>query len=146
MFRGNAAAKVDQKGRLKLPSRFRSVIPESYGRRFFITSLRGDCAWIYPLETWRGVEKKIAAAPSINPSIQKFKRNVNFFGHEAEIDGADRILLPSVLRERADVNGDVFVMGADDHLEVWNRDKFDAAMQDRPIDDADLNTLASFNI
>lgn len=146
MFRGNAAAKVDQKGRLKLPSRFRSVIPESYGRRFFVTSLKGDSAWIYPLEAWRALEKKIAAAPSTNPSIQKFKRNVNFFGHEAEIDGADRILLPAVLRERAAVHGDVFVMGADDHLEVWNRDAFDAAMQAHSIDDADLAVLAGFNI
>ena len=146
MFRGNAAAKVDQKGRLKLPSRFRSVIPETYGGRFFITSLKGDCAWIYPLEAWRVVEKKIAAAPSTNPSVLKFKRNVNFFGHEAEIDGADRILLPAVLRERAAVNGDVFVMGADDHLEVWNRGSFDAAMQAHFIDDADLAVLASFNI
>src|SRR5262245_5707943 len=146
MFRGNAAAKVDQKGRLKLPSRFRSVIPESYGRRFFVTSLRGDCAWIYPLEAWIALEKKIAAAPSSNPSVQKFKRNVNFFGHEAEIDGADRILLPAVLRERAAVHGDVFVMGADDHLEVWNRDAFDAAMKSRSIDDTDLDALARFNI
>lgn len=146
MFRGNAAAKVDQKGRLKLPSRFRSVIPDEYGRRFFVTSLRGDCAWIYPLEAWRAVERKIAAAPQSNTAIQKFKRNVNFYGHEAEIDGADRILLPAVLRERASVHGDVFVMGADDHLEVWNRAAFDAALKAHDIDDADLAVLASFNI
>jgi MraZ protein len=146
MFRGNAAAKVDQKGRLKLPSRFRAVIPDEYGRRFFVTSLRGDCAWIYPLEAWRAVERRVAAAPQSNPTIQKFKRNVNFFGHEAEIDGADRILLPAVLRERAAVHGDVFVMGADDHLEVWNRDAFDAALKTNALSDADLAVLASFNI
>src|SRR5881397_3319369 len=118
MFRGNAAAKVDHKGRLKLPSRFRSVIPESFGRRFFVTSLKGDCVWIYPLEAWRLVERRVATAPSTNPSIQKFKRNVNFFGQEAEIDGADRILLPAALRDRAGVTGEVFVIGSDDHLEV----------------------------
>ena len=146
MFRGNAAAKVDQKGRLKLPSRFRSVIPDEYGRRFFVTSLKGECASIYPLEAWRVVEKRIAAAPSTNPSVQKFKRNVNFYGHEAEIDSADRILLPAVLRERASVHGDVFVMGADDHLEVWNRDAFDTALKAHALDDADLAVLASFNI
>ena len=146
MFRGNAAAKVDDKGRLKLPSRFRAVIPEAYGRRFFVTSLKGDCVWIYPLEAWRVVEKKLPAAPSTNSSIQKFRRNVNFFGQETEIDGADRILLPSVLRERAAVTGEVFVMGSDDHLEVWNRSTFDAAMQAESISDADLATLASFNI
>ena len=146
MFRGNAAAKVDQKGRLKLPSRFRAVIPDDYGRRFFVTSLKGDCAWIYPLEAWRAVERKVAAAPQSNPAVQKFKRNVNFFGHEAEIDGADRILLPSVLRERAAVHGEVFVMGADDHLEVWNREAFDANLQKNALDDADLAVLASFNI
>ena len=146
MFRGNAAARIDEKGRLKLPSRFRGVIPESYGRRFFVTSLTGDCAWIYPLEAWREVERRLAAAPSTNRSIRKFRRNVNFFGQETEIDGADRILIPSLLRERAAVAGDVFVVGSDDHLQVWNRAAFDAAMQADQIDDADLEVLASYNI
>src|SRR5436309_15501180 len=120
MFRGNAAAKVDEKGRLKLPSRFRAVIPESYGRRFFVTSLNGECAWIYPLEAWREVEKRLATAPSTNRSIRKYRRNVNYYGQETEIDGADRILIPALLRERAAVTGDVFVVGSDDHLEGWN--------------------------
>jgi MraZ protein len=146
VFRGNAPAKVDEKGRLKLPSRFRAVIPESFGRRFFVTSMNGECVWIYPLETWRAVEERLAAAPSTNKAIRKYKRNVNFFGQETEIDGADRVLIPAILRERAAVIGDVFVVGSDDHLEVWNRSSFDAAMQADKIEDADLEVLASFNI
>ena len=146
MFRGNAAARVDEKGRLKLPSRFCAVIPESYGRRFFVTSLNGECALIYPLESWRSVEAKLAAAPSTNRSIRKYRRNVNFFGQETEIDSADRILIPVILRERAAVVGDVFVVGNDDHLEVWNRSSFDAAMKADTLDDADLEVLASYNI
>src|SRR3989442_14458411 len=103
MFGGNAAPRGEDRGGRRLRSRFRAVIPEVYGRRFFVTSLQGDCVWIYPLEAWRAVEKKLAAAPSTNPSIQKFRRNVNFFGKETEIDVADRTLLPSSLRERGAV-------------------------------------------
>ena len=146
MFRGNAEARVDDKGRLKFPSRFRAVIPESFGRRFFVTSLKGECVWIYPLEAWRALERKLAAAPSTNKSIQKFRRNVNFFGQETEMDAADRILLPALLRERAAVTGDVFVVGYDDHLEVWNRQHFETMMQSSQIDDTDLESLAHFNI
>ena len=137
---------MDDKGRLKLPSRFCAVIPESYGRRFFVTSLTGECVWIYPLECWRTVEQKLAAAPSTNRSIQKFRRNVNFFGQESERDAADRLLLPALLRERAATTGDVFVVGYDDHLEVWNRQRFESMMQSSQIDDTDLENLAHFNI
>jgi len=146
MFRGNAAAKVDDKGRLKLPSRFMSVIPEQYGSRFFVTSLNGECAWIYPLEAWREVEKKLAAAPSTNKSIQKYKRNVNFYGAEAEVDSAERLLIPAQLRDRAEVTGEVFVIGADDHLEVWNRARFDESMQSSALGDDDLEILATYGI
>lgn len=144
MFRGNAAAKVDDKGRLKLPSRFCAVIPEEYGRRFFVTSLNAECVWIYPLEAWREVERKLAAAPSTNRAVRKYKRNVNFFGQETELDGAERILIPSHLRDRAGVMGEVFVLGADDHLEVWNRARFDTTMQADGLDDSDLESLARY--
>lgn len=146
MFRGNAEAKVDDKGRLKLPSRFLGVLPETFGRRFFVTSLLGECVWLYPLEAWRAVEGKLAVAPSTNRSINKFRRNVNFFGQEAELDAADRILLPSLLRDRAGATGDVFVVGYDDHLEVWNRSRFESKMQAEALDDTDLENLARFNI
>jgi MraZ protein len=146
VFRGNAAARVDDKGRLKMPSRFKGAIPESLGRRFFVTSLTGECVWVYPLVAWREVEKKLAAAPSTNPSIQKYRRNVNFYGQEAEMDAADRILLPQILRERAQTTGDVFIVGYDDHLEIWNRQAFETTMQSSSIDASDLETLARFNI
>jgi MraZ protein len=146
MFRGNAAAKVDEKGRLKLPSRFLAVLPDTYGKRFYVTSLSGDCVWIYPLEAWREVEKRIAAAPSTNRAIRKFKRNVNYYGQETEVDGADRILIPALLRESASVMGEVFVIGSDDHLEVWNRERFDDDLRTDPIDDGDLEVLATYRI
>ena len=146
MFRGNAPAKVDDKGRLKLPSRFVAVLPEQYGRRFFVTSLNGECVWIYPLDAWREVERKLASAPSTNRSIRKYKRNVNYYGQETEVDGADRILIPAILRETASVKGEVFVLGADDHLEVWNRALFDAEMKAGVIEDSDLEVLATYRI
>ena len=56
MLRGNALAKVDDKGRLKLPSSFRSTIEPKYGSEFFVTSLRGDSVRIYPMQVWQEIE------------------------------------------------------------------------------------------
>ena len=71
---------------------------------------------------------------------------MNYYGQETEIDGADRVLIPALLRESASVVGEVFVIGSDDHLEVWNRDRFDTDMRTDPINAADLEALAIHRI
>jgi MraZ protein len=146
MFRGNTEAKIDDKGRLKFPKVFSDAMPPELGSRFFVTSHNGECALIYPIEKWREVEQKLAAAPSMNRSVRKFRRNVNFFGQEAELDAAGRILIPALLRERAEVSGEVFVIGHNDHLEVWNRARFDASMAADALDESDYQSLEPYRL
>ena len=67
MLRGNSLAKVDEKGRLKLPAAFRSVIEPTYGNEFFVTSLRGASARIYPMQVYAELEDKMLAASSVQP-------------------------------------------------------------------------------
>jgi MraZ protein len=146
MLRGSARAKVDEKGRLKLPSSFRAVIEPKFGTEFFVTSLRGESARIYPMEIWLRIEERLARASSFDASITRFKYNVNYFGQTAVMDPQGRILLHPVVRERAGLHGEVSVLGQQDHLEVWNRASFEEKLGGEPLTDEDLSVLSGLGV
>ena len=87
MLRGNSPAKIDDKGRLKIPNAFRAVIQEEHGREVFVTSLTGDSVRIYPMPVWQDIERKLAAAPSTHPARLKFLDRVNFYDMIDHIGG-----------------------------------------------------------
>jgi MraZ protein len=122
MFRGNHPTRVDEKGRLKVPAEFKRVIDEKYADKFYITSLDGKVAQVYPFEEWERIEQKLAALSNFNPSKKKFLTHTNYWGQVVEIDGQGRLLLPQLLRDAADLKGDVAVMGYLNHLEVRNNE------------------------
>ena len=145
-MRGNSIAKVDDKGRLKLPAQFRAAIEPEYGVEFFVTSLRGDCVRIYPLDVWARVEEKLSRVSSLEPAVMRFKNSVNFYGQCAVMDGQGRLLIHPLLRERAGIRGEVAVLGQQDFLEVWNRSAFEERLASDPLTDSDLATLANLGI
>jgi MraZ protein len=146
MFRGNHPTRVDEKGRLKLPADFKRRIDESYNGRFYITSKDGRVAQVYPMQEWEKVEQKLAAIPDFNPAKRKLLDRYNFFGQEAEMDGQGRLLLPQILREKANVMGDVVVFGMQTYLEVANREAFVANMDANPLTAEDEQALAGFGL
>jgi len=146
MLRGSSLAKLDEKGRLKLPASFRAVLEPKFGSDFFVTSLRGDSVRIYPMDVWLRIEDRLARASSLNPSVMRFKNAVNYFGQSAPMDSQGRILVHPLLRERADVRGEVVVLGQQDFLEVWNRTVFEERLQADPLTDADLGALSDLGI
>jgi MraZ protein len=146
MLRGNALAKVDDKGRLKVPAAFRAVLEPNFGNEYFVTSLRGDSIRVYPMELWIEVEQRLARASSMNPAVIKFKNAVNYFGQTATMDAQGRILLHPLLRDKAETSGEVAVLGQQDFLEVWNRGRFEAGLDANPLTDDDLETLAGLGI
>jgi transcriptional regulator MraZ len=146
MLRGSSLAKLDEKGRLKLPAGFRALLEPKFGSEFFVTSLRGDSVRIYPMDVWLRVEERLARASSLNPSVMRFKNAVNYFGQSSPMDAQGRILVHALLRERADVRGEVVVLGQQDFLEVWNRSAFEERLQADPLTDADLDTLSDLGI
>jgi MraZ protein len=146
MLRGNSLAKLDEKGRLKLPAAFRALLEPKFGTEFFVTSLRGESVRVYPMEVWLRIEERLARASSLNPSVMRFKSAVNYFGQSSPMDAQGRILIHPLLRERADVRGEVVVLGQQDFLEVWNRNAFEERLQADPLTDADLGALADLGI
>ena len=146
MLRGNSLAKLDEKGRLKLPASFRAVLEPKFGSDYFVTSLRGDSVRIYPMDVWLRIEDRLARASSLNPSVMRFKNAVNYFGQSSPMDAQGRILIHPLLRDSADVRGEVVVLGQQDFLEVWNRTVFEERLHADPLTDADLGVLSDLGI
>ena len=146
VLRGNAPAKIDDKGRLKVPNGFRAVIQQMYGRDVFVTSLSGESVRIYPMPVWHEVEAKLGRMPSSHPSRLRFLDRVNYFGQVADIDVQGRVLIHQRLRESASMTGEVDVLGQFDYLDVWNHERFVAKLQREPFGDDDARALAEFGI
>lgn len=146
MFRGNAPARIDDKGRLKVPNAFRSLLESKYGRELFLTSLSGEYVRIYPMPVWLEIEQKVGAMPTTHPSRLRFLERVNYFGQTGELDVQGRVIIPVRLRESATMDGDVDVLGHVSYLEVWNHDRFISRMQHEPYTDDDARSLSEFGI
>lgn len=146
MFRGNAPARIDDKGRLKVPNAFRSLLESKYGRELFLTSVSGEFVRIYPMPVWLEIEQKLGAMPSTHPSRLRFLDRVSYFGQSAELDGQGRVIIPVRLREAATMTGDVDVLGQVTCLDVWNHERFLTKMQREPYTDDDARALSEFGI
>lgn len=146
MFRGNLPARIDDKGRLKVPTGFRNALETTYGRDLYVTSLTGEYVRIYPMPVWLEIEQRLRAMPSTHPSRLRFLDRVNYFGDLGELDAQGRVLIPVRLRESATMSGDVDVLGQVNYLDVWNHDRFLAKLQREPFTEDDAKSLAEFGI
>ena len=146
MLRGSSTARVDEKGRVKIPTAFRRLIEEKSGRDCFVTSLTGENVRVYPMPVWEEIEKRILAQPSMHPTIARLKNLVNYFGQSASLDDQGRLLIPPKLRERSGMNGEVSVIGNQTWLEIWNSEKFEAMEITRPMTDEDMQILSKLGI
>jgi MraZ protein len=146
MFRGNSPASVDDKGRLKVPNLFRSLLDSKYGRELFLTSVTGEYVRIYPMPVWLEFEEKLGHVPSTHPSKLRLLDRLNYFGQASDLDAQGRVLIPVRLRESATMSGEVDVLGQYSYLDVWNHDRFLAKLQRDPYTDDDARALSEFGI
>jgi MraZ protein len=138
---GHATAKVDDKGRIKIPTLFRRLIEERYGSDCFITSFDGESAYIYPIPIWRTWLAKLANMPSSNPAKRKMQEIANYYGQIDTMDAQGRLLVPAILRDVAAINEEVVVLGSDDHLIVWNEERFQKRLTTNRLTDDDFREL-----
>ena len=141
MFRGNQPARVDEKGRLKLPEKFKRMVEEMYGPQFYITSKDGERAELWPLKEWEKIEESLAKAPS-SAAKQKLLDVTNYYGQQVEMDAQGRLLMPLLLREKAALKGDVAVLGQQSKLVVINDERAQAKIAAAPLTGEDLDSLA----
>ena len=146
MFRGNHPTRVDEKGRLKVPAEFKRVIDEKYAQKFYITSQDGIVAQVYPFEEWERIEQRLAALSTYNPTKKKFLTRTNYYGQVVEMDGQGRLLVPQILRESAQLRGEVAVLGNLTYLEVRNLEAFRKEIDEQAFTDDDTKTLDELGI
>lgn len=126
MFRGQFMHSVDAKGRVSLPARFR----DSWGDRGLIVTpaLFDRCLHVFPLHAWESLEEKVAALPSLDPHVVRFRRLYISAACECELDKAGRVLVPLALREYAGLDKDVLCAGMGKHLELWSKTAWEQAL------------------
>ena len=140
---GSYTARFDKSGRIKIPEKFRIAIEEKYGKDVFITSLTDESVQIYPLPVWErlsGISDE--GALHLKPAIRKFMIRVNRRGNHHQIDSKGRVLIGQVLRERANLEEEVEVIGLSNHLEVWNKNKLDVSLEEKPLTNEDFENIS----
>ncbi len=140
---GSYSARFDKSGRIKIPEKFRAAIEEQYGKEVFITSLTDQSVQIYPMPVWEkltGITQ--AGLFQFNPRIRNFMRRVNLKGSYYEIDSKGRILISQPMKEKAQLNEEVEVIGLNDHLEIWCKESVHEQIEQNPITDEDFKMIA----
>jgi len=147
MLDGGFTGKVDDKGRVKIPSEFRRRILDRYGdNAFYVTSADGKCARIYPARVWEDVLERINQVPPSRQPVAKFRRATSYYGQSVTMDPQGRVLIHPRLREATGIDDEVVILGQNNHLEVWNHQKFKDDLLNNPLTDEDSDELAGLGL
>ena len=151
-LRGNSPATVDEKGRIKIPSCFKAALDSlsasanQAGLRFYLTSIDGRCALLYPMHVWEAIEEKLSKLPSTLEARKKYLDKTSYFGSEIEPDAQGRFVIQPILRSKAGLIGEVVILGQMDHMVIWNRAAFEDRISSEPLTVAHLDQLAELGI
>jgi len=141
MFRGNHPTRVDEKGRLKLPVDHKRTVDTVYGQNvFFITSRDGQRVEIWPMKEWEQIEAQLAELAA-SAAKTKLLDAINYWGQVVEFDSAGRLLIPQLLRENAEMSGDVAVIGMQKYLTVDLDARRRSTLKANPVTDADVEQI-----
>ena len=148
MFRGAFTARVDDKGRLKLPALVKQRLEEKYGADspYFVTSLTGDFVLIYALSDWERIEDTLSQASQFDKLKRKFLFQANHFGAEASVDEQGRLLIPGKLREQAGMKGEVMLTWQLNHIEVLSQARYGVEQEQNRLEEEDLENLGKLGI
>ena len=133
MYRGNHPAKVDEKGRLKLPAAFKQLVDAANVTQFYITSTDGESAEIWPLPEWEKQEALLAESSTMDEAVDKYLNLTSYYGQQVEMDNQARVLLPQILRGTAQLDGEVAVLGKLFYLKVQNLRKLEESLSANAI-------------
>jgi MraZ protein len=146
MLRGNYTTRVDDKGRLKVPTAFRRFVEEQHGAEFYVTSISGENVRLYSLVEWENIEQRLALLPTMDPARRRFLDRTNYYGQQATMDAQGRILIHPLLRRSAGISGEVAVLGYLTYMEVWELERFEARLQIEPYTEEDEAAIARLGI
>jgi MraZ protein len=120
MFRGWYEHTMDAKGRVSVPSRFREILAERSAETLIVTNF-DRCLVAYPREEWERLEQKASSLPQLKREVKAFQRFFISAATECPLDGQGRILIPPTLRQYADLQKDVVLVGMLKKIEIWSK-------------------------
>jgi MraZ protein len=130
MFIGEYQHSIDPKGRVIIPAKFR----DDLGDRFVVTKGLDNCLFVYPNDEWSNLERKLRTLPLTSKDARAFTRFFFAGATECELDKQGRILIPSTLREYAELSKDLVVIGVSSRVEIWSRELWDKYNDDSNLD------------
>ena len=139
MFTGWSIHALDAKGRLAIPARFREVLKGTGDERMVLTTSK-RCLMAYPVEEWRSIAEKVARLSRVDPKVLAFRRYHISGAIECLCDKQGRILIPQPLRERAGLDGQVYLVGMQHNFEIWDKDRWLAEWDSIDSDYGDLSS------
>lgn len=143
---GNPTSKLDERGRLKLPAEFKTFTERKYGKgfnAFYITSMDGESAEIYPLPVWLERQKKIFAMPQSNPARRILLARYNLYGDRADMDPQGRMQIPEELRSKAELTGEVKVSGEGSFIRLTSLKKLRLKAESEELTPEMLDSLGN---
>lgn len=143
---GSYTARFDKSGRIKIPAKFRAAIEEEYGKELFITSLDDEAVQVYPLSIWKKLTNITGEGLlHLKPDVRMFMLRVNLKGSQYEIDSKGRILINQALREKAVLDGEIEVVGLNNHMEIWNKQKLEEKLNKHPLTGENFEQIANLS-
>ena len=125
MFRGISQLNLDVKGRLAIPARHRDALLERCAGHLVITADADGCRLVYPLPDWELIQQKLEGVSNLDPRVRELQRRLIGFAVDVDMDGAGRVLISQALREYAQLDKAVVLVGQGKKFELWNKDNWD---------------------
>jgi len=122
MFYGEYEHKLDRKGRIIIPARFREVFKENYVEKFYVTRGLDKCLFLFIEEEWKSQERIFRSMSFTKRETRKFNRLYFSGACEVVCDKQGRILIPQYLKEYADIQKGVMVIGVSNRIEIWSKE------------------------
>lgn len=121
MFMGEYQHSMDAKGRVIIPAKFR----ESLGEKFVATRGLDNCLFVYPMHEWSILEKKLTSLPLTSKNARTFVRFFFSGATESDLDKQGRVSIPANLRNYADLEKNIVIIGLANRIELWAKEKWD---------------------
>ena len=151
VFRGVQHINMDAKGRLAMPSRQREPLQSRCDGQIVVTiDTQSSCLVLYPLPEWERIEQDIQSLPALKPAVKRFQRLVLGYATDLELDGSGRVLLPQPLRDYAQLEKKLVLVGQGNKLELWSEELWlaerDQALLDSGEQDEMLDELIALTL
>lgn len=130
-FKGSYEYSIDNKGRINIPAKLKKYVSPEANDAFVATRGFEQCVYVYPQDEWNRYEQKLRALSPTEPKDRFFIRMLLQSAVDSQLDAQSRITIPKELLKHADIAGEVIILGALDHIEVWNPDVYNKYLADQ---------------